>query len=110
FLLEPAVGEQGQAEVADAYQNNRLQRSGAEQIRNHDAELLDIVAEPAGSELAKIGEILAQLGGLHARGLGEGFAGNSANFICLQALQAAEVDAQAIDRLAGNLSSDRFLQ
>jgi len=54
FLLEPAIREQGETHVADAYENYGLQAVGAEQIRDHLGQLLNIITQAARAELAEV--------------------------------------------------------
>ena len=59
------------AEVANADENDGLQAVGTEQIDDHHGQLLDIVAQAARAELAEVSQVLAQLGGFDAGGLGQ---------------------------------------
>ena len=110
FLFEAAILEEGGAEIADADEDHGLESAGAEEIADHLGELIDIVTEAAGAELAEVGEVLAELGGFDAGGAGEGFAADGLYFVFLETLQAAQVDAETIDRLAGDFGSAALLQ
>ena len=68
------------------------------------------ITEAAGAELAEVGQVLAELGGFDAGGFGQGFAGDGADVVFLEALEATEVHGQSIDCLARDLSSQCFLQ
>lgn len=81
FLLEAAIREERRAEIADADQDDGLKTRRAEQVGDHFAELLDVVAKTARAELAEVGQVFAKLGRLHAGGFGKGFAGDGSNVI-----------------------------
>ncbi len=110
FLFKTAIGEQREAEIADADEHDRLQAFGAELVGDHLRQLLDIVAEAARAELAEIGEVLAKLGGLDARDLGQRLAGDGADGVVLQPRQAAQINGQTIDRFARNFRAVGFFQ
>jgi len=110
FLFEAFVGKKREAEVADTDENDRLQAGRAEQVGNHFAELLNVVTESASAELAEVSEVFAELSGFDAGGFGEGFAGDGADVVLFETLQATEIDRQAVNCLARNFSSKSFLQ
>src|SRR5436190_10606870 len=75
FLFETFIGKERETEIADADEDDGLKAGGAEQVGDHFAELLDIVTETAGAELAEVGQVFAELGGFDAGGFGESLAG-----------------------------------
>ena len=109
LLLKTAIGKQRKAEIPDADEDHRLKAVGAQQIGDHLGQLFDFIAQAAGAELAEIGEILAKLRRLDAGGGGERVAGDGADRVRLEPVQAAQVNGQTINRLAGNLGTARFL-
>ncbi len=102
FLFETFIQEQRQTEVADTNQNNRLQTIRSQQIGNHFAELLDIVAKTTSAELAEIGQVFTKLSGFYARRLCQCFAGNRADGVILQPLQTAQINRKPINGFARN--------
>ena len=58
FLCEAAVVEQRRTQVADTDQDDRLKPRGAESLGQLAAQRLDVVTEPAGAELAEVGQSL----------------------------------------------------
>ena len=108
FRTEALIRQQRCAEVAHAHEHDRLQARGAEHLGDHFRELLDLVAQPARAERAEVSEVLAQLRGLHARRARERLAGNRRQPVLLQAEQAAQINRQAINRLARNLGPQVF--
>src|SRR5205814_3712425 len=60
-------------------------------------EVLDVVAHPAGAVAAQIGEVLADLGGVDARPLGQALGGDRADLGLGHLEKAAEVDGKAGD-------------
>jgi hypothetical protein len=72
--------------------------------------LLDVVPQTARAELAEVSQIFAKLGGLDARHLGQGLAGNRAQAIGLEALQAAQVRRQSVNCLPGDVRTEDLVQ
>ena len=110
FLFKSAIRQQRQAEVADADQDDRLQPRGAELIGNPGGKFRHVVTEAARAERAEIGEVLAELRGLDAGGLGQRLAGNRADAVFAQPRQAAQVKRETINRLAGDDRAAVFFQ
>ena len=110
FLFESAIRQQRQAEVADADQDDRLQPRGAEFVGNLCGKFRHVVAEAARAEGAEIGEVLAQLRGLDAGGLGQRLAGNGADAVLAQPRQAAQINRKTINRLARDDRAAVFFQ
>src|SRR5207244_12341859 len=92
FLLEAAVGEQGQTEVADTDENDRLQARSAEFVGDHLRQFAHVVAQSPRAERAEIREVLAQLGGLDPGDFRERFAGNGLEVFLLDPRQTAEIE------------------
>src|ERR1051325_3878749 len=110
FLLKAAIGKQSRAEISDADEHDRLQAARAQQVCDHARELLDIVAQSAGSKLPEVSEVFAKLRGFHTRDLRERFARDRANVIGLQSLQAPKINRQTINRFAGYFRTVRPFQ
>ena len=72
--------------------------------------MLDIVSQAAGAELTEVSQVFAELSWLHAGSGGQGVAGNGADGVGFEAVEATQVKGEAIDRLAGNLWADGFFQ
>jgi hypothetical protein len=86
--------------MPDADQNHRLQTRRAQFLGNFFEKLRDIVTQAARAERAEIGEVFAELGGLDARRFRERLAGNRADAVLMQPREAAQIDREAINRLA----------
>ncbi len=100
FFAEAAVAEEGGAEVPDADEDDGLETVVAEDFADGGGEAIDVVAEAAGAELAEVGEVFAELGGFDTGGLGERFGGDGVDVVHLEALEAALVDGESVDRLS----------
>ena len=92
FLFKAAIGEQGQTEVADADENDGLQSGGAEFFGDAAGEFGDVIAEAAGAEGAKAGQIFAELGGFYAGRLGQRLAGDGIEAVLFETGQAAQIN------------------
>ena len=92
LFFEAPIGEEGEAEVADADEDDGLEPGGSELVGDFPGELADIVAQAAGAEGAEVGEVLPELGGLDAGGLGERLAGDGADEVLAQPGEAAHID------------------
>ena len=110
FLFEAAIREQCQTKMADTNEDHWLQPGGPELVGNPPRELTYIIPQTACAELAKISEIFAQLGRLDPGYFRQRFTRHGLNGVLLEARQAPEIDRQTVNRLAGNLSADGFLQ
>ena len=66
-------------------------------------QILDVIADPADPKLAKIGEILANLGGVQVKLLGQCLRGDGIDGGLFELGQAPQVDRQAIGRELGDL-------
>src|SRR5450432_361980 len=86
--------------MPDADQDDRLQMRRAKLLGNFFEKLRDLVAQAARAERAEIREVFAELGGLDAGGLRERLAGNRADAVLMQPREAAQINREAINRLA----------
>src|SRR5438046_1558613 len=77
----------GQINIVDHHFFRDVQDTRRE-IRNHLAELLDIITKTPSAELSKVGEVLAELSGFHPRGLRQSVTGHRADAIFFQSMQA----------------------
>ena len=73
-------------------------------------ELLHIVTQAARAELAEVGEVLAQLGGLDASDPGERLAGDGADGVVAEAREAAQINRETINRLAAMTGRSNFFK
>src|SRR5207237_2822400 len=110
FRLETTIREQGHAEMACADEDDWLQAGRAEQIGNHFGQLLYIVPQSPGAELAEVGQVFTQLGGFDPGRFSQGLTGDRADGIALQTLQAAQIDREPINRFARYFRSNGFFQ
>ena len=110
LLFKPPIGEQGQAQIPHPHQNDGLKAGGAQFLGDFRGQFGHIIAQAAGAEGAEIGQILAQLRGLDDSGFRQGFAGHGGDAIFPQPGEAAQIDGEAINRLARNDGWHRFLQ
>ena len=108
--MKAAIRKERRAHVADADEHHWLQAARAQQVDDHLRELVHVVAEAARAELAEVGEVLAQLRGFDARDFRQRLAGDSANVVRLEPLEAAQIDGQTINRLARDLWAMCFFQ
>lgn len=92
FASEAAVSEEGAAEVTGADEDDGLEACGAEDVGEFFGEGGDGIAEAAGSEVADVGEVLAELGGFDAGGAGERDGGDGIDAVGAEALEGAVVD------------------
>ena len=99
FAREAAVSEEGAAEVTSADEDDGLEAGGSENIGEFFGQGGDGIAEAAGSEVADVGEIFPELGGLDAGGAGEGDGGDGVNAVGAEALEGAVVDGHPVDGL-----------
>lgn len=107
FLVESAVMQQGGPEIPDADEDDWLQPGGAEHLIDLAGKHFHIVAEPAGAEISKIREVLAELRGFDPGSPGKGFGGDRLDAIFPQPLQAALIDGKPVNGFAGNIDSVR---
>ncbi len=110
LLFKPAIRQQRQPEMAGAHQNDRLQARRAEFLGNFFGQFRHVVAQAARAERAETGEVLAELRGFDAGGLGERLAGNGAEAVLAQPREAAQINGKTINRLARNGRPAGFLQ
>ena len=106
--LEAAIAEQRPAKVAHPHDHHRLKALCAEPFRDHLDQLLHIVTQSARAELPEVREILPQLSGLHTGRLGQHLAGHGVNAVVQQPMQAAQINRQPVNRLAGDFCSRHF--
>ena len=103
---EPAVLEQGPAEVAQADQGQRPVAVDPQDVPQGGDQLLDPVADAGIAELAEEREVLADLGILDRQRLAELAAGDGRLALTLERLELPEVEADpAHDGLGGQLHS-----
>lgn len=107
FASEAAVSEEGAAEVTCADEDDGLEACGAEDVGEFFGEGGDGIAEAAGSEVADVGEVLAELGGFDAGGAGERDGGDGIDAVGAEALEGAVVDGHPVDGLFGNRLPER---
>ena len=81
---------------------DRLQARRAEFVGDFFRQIRHVITEAARAEGAEISEVLAQLGGFDAGGLGERLAGNGADAVLAQPRQTTEINRETINRLARN--------
>lgn len=105
FLFESPIAEEGRPEIAHPDEDDRLQAVGAEQIGNHLRQLVHVVAETPGAELAEIGQVLAELGWLHSGRHRQGLAADRLQAVTFQAVKAPKVEGKTVDRLPGDFRS-----
>lgn len=107
FASEAAVSEEGAAEVTCADEDDGLEACGAEDVGEFFGEGGDGIAEAAGSEVADVGEVLAELGGFDAGGAGERDGGDGIDAVGVEALEGAVVDGHPVDGLFGDRLPER---
>ena len=107
FASEAAVSEEGAAEVTGADEDDGLEACGAEDVGEFFGEGGDGIAEAAGSEVADVGEVLAELGGFDAGGAGERDGGDGIDAVGVEALEGAVVDGHPVDGLFGDRLPER---
>ena len=99
FLLEAMIAQQRGAEIPRADEDDRLEVFAAESLTNDRGERLDRVAEAAGTELAEVGEVLAELCGLDSGGAGEGGGADGGHAVIVEFLKATVIDGKPVDGL-----------
>ncbi len=102
LLGESGIAHERAAQAADADNDDGLEAVGAEGVAESDGEQFDIVAKSAGAEVAEVGKVFAELGGGDAGDLGERFAGDGADAVVVEALEAAEIEGEAVEGFARN--------
>ena len=100
---EAGVVGQRVAEVADADDDDRPVLGHADLAGDLVAQVVDVVADPAGAVAAEVGEVLAQLGAVDARGGGELLAGAGGGALLGQRGEGPEVDGQPRDGGLGDV-------
>ena len=66
-------------------------------------QVADVVADAAHAELAEVGEVLANLGGVEMELLGQRLRRNRPHAVLFELVQTAEIDRQPVGRELGNL-------
>jgi len=89
LLGEVLVGQQGAAQVAHAHDGQVPLLVQAQDLLDVEQELFHEIADPAHAELAEIGQVLADLGGVDPAHLGQGLAGDDRGSVVHHALQGA---------------------
>ncbi len=110
FLFETAIGEKRETKITDANQDDRLETVCAEQIRDHFAQLFDIIAEAAGAELSEVSQVFAELSGFYAGCFRQGFTGDGANPVVVQSLKTTQIYGKPIDGFARNFWAGQLFQ
>ena len=96
------VGER-EAEVAGAHHRDPQFSVKAQNLPEMALEILDVVADAADAELAEIGQILANLGGVEVKLLRQRLRRDGLHARVFELSQAAQIDRQTIGRELGNL-------
>ncbi len=97
LALKAAVAQQGAGEIADADEHGRPGAVDAEAVAEGGDEVGDEVADSRLTEVAKVGEILADLGIVDAEGLADLAAGDLLRPFLVNAFEVAEVETEAVD-------------
>ena len=97
FFFEAMVAQQRGTEISRADEDDGLEVLAAEGFADGGGEEFDRIAEAAGAELPEVGEILAELRGLHPGGAGERGGTHGVHAVGTQFLEAA-VSRSRVDR------------
>ena len=95
------VGER-QAEVAGAQDDDLELAIEAEDLAQVPAQVLDVVADAADAELAELGEVLADLGGVEAELLGQAAGRHGVDASRLEGFERSQIDRQSRGRELGD--------
>ena len=105
FATKTGIVGQGQAEVAGAHHRDAEFSVKAQNLPEVALEILDVVSDAADAELAKIGQILADLCGVQVELLRQRLRGNGLDAVGFELCQAAQVNRQTIGGELGDLLS-----
>src|SRR5438445_2719312 len=103
FLPESGIVGEREAEIAGAHDRDAQLAIEAEDLAQMALQVADVIADAAHAELAEVGEILSNLGGVQMELLGERLRRDGLDAGVLERVQAAQVHRQAIGGELGNL-------
>lgn len=103
FFFKSMVTQKGRAETPGADQDDRLEVLATESLPDDGGENFHRVAEAAGAELAEVGEVFAELCGLHPGGPGKGGGADGLDVVHVELLQTTMIDRKAVNRFFRNI-------
>src|SRR5215207_4891109 len=90
--VKPGVIGQGRAEVADANDDHWPVVGRTDDSADLEPQVLHVVADPASAVRTQIRQILAELGCVHARGLGKRTAADGVDLLICQLVERSKVN------------------
>ena len=104
LAAEAPVVEEGRAEVPESHQGQRPLAVEPQDARELRLETRHVIPDPAHAELAEVGEVLPDLGGVQSEALGQILGGDGLDPVLLELLEAPRVHRQTPDRHLGDLA------
>src|SRR5687768_4397610 len=96
FLSKPGIVRKRESEIARAHDRHAQMTIESENLPQMAAQVLDVVADAANTELPEVREVLANLRGVELIALGQRLRGDRLHARRIQFVQAPKVNGQAI--------------